>query len=789
MNCRFELTQMDETGVRLSCPALEMEARVGALTSGLFRVLIKPTGLSLPNSYTVARGAEDIPFEGVEREGREAWHWESTSGGCTVEDDRDQVILSTGKYRVRIQKEDFLLCWECLEGTEWLPLLRDRRTGAYNWKNRLGAGAFHYVDRLPGDMVFGLGEKAGDVVKNQGFYRMKSVDCMGYDAERSDPLYKHIPFYLVKGERGCCGVYYDTTAECTFDLGREMDNYHAPYRFFRSEESFLDYYVILGERMRDVVPEFSRLGGRTAFPPRWTLGYLASSMGYTDSENAQERLIELLERCRGEDVPVSGFLLSSGYTSINGKRYVFHWNEEKFPDVEGLAAHYAVAGVRLIANIKPCLLIDHPKYAQCREEGLLVRESDGSPAISPFWDESGSCLDFTNPDAYSWWTHQVGEQLLARGIAATWNDNNEFEIWDPNAVCHWGGEGRPTIEVRPVLTLLMLRASREAQREFAPNERPYLLTRSGCLGLQRYAQTWTGDNYTDWKTLRYNHKMGVGLSLSGIYNFGHDVGGFSGPRPGAELFVRWVQHGIFMPRFSIHSWNDDSTENEPWMYSEYAQTVRELIIFRYTLAPYLYHLLYRATTAYEPIVRPIFYNYDGAADWESDFYCLGDELLIANVFDPGVTVMNIPLPGKHGWYEWNGAYHVGGDTVHMAAELEDSVPIFVRAGSVVPYDPDVKGFSQQGGGRCSYRLYLPEEGTFEGEVFRDDGHSESYRQGEYELIHFEVSCLPDEVRVRVFNKTGAWFQRDIDVKVFDMRGRKIQIEAEGYIVRGERAGC
>ena len=114
----------------------------------------------------------------------------------------------------------------------------------------------------------------------------------------------------------------------------------------------------------------------------------------------------------------------------------------------------------------------------------------------------------------------------------------------------------------------MLKSSFAAQKEFAPNLRPYLISRSGCPGIQRYVQTWTGDNRTEWKTLKFNNYMAIGLSLSGVYNLGHDVGGFSGLAPDPELFVRWVQNGIFYPRFTIHSWNDDKTVNVPWMYPE-----------------------------------------------------------------------------------------------------------------------------------------------------------------------------------------------------------------------------
>ena len=153
-----------------------------------------------------------------------------------------------------------------------------------------------------------------------------------------------------------------------------------------------------------------------------------------------------------------------------------------------------------------------------------------------------------------------------------------------------GLKADPMSMARPLQTLLMGRCSFEALVQRRPDERPFVLSRAGSPGIQRYAQTWTGDNATSWETLRWNIPMGLGLSLSGLGNMGHDVGGFAGPKPDPELFVRWVQNGIFHPRFTIHSYNDDGTANEPWMHPEALPLVREALRFRYRLIPYLYSL-------------------------------------------------------------------------------------------------------------------------------------------------------------------------------------------------------
>ena len=320
-------------------------------------------------------------------------------------------------------------------------------------------------------------------------------------------------------------------------------------------------------------------------------------MSYTDAPDAQQQLQKFIALCREHAIPCDSFQLSSGYTSINGKRYVFNWNRDKIPDPRALAQTFRDAGIRLAANIKPCLLHDHPRYREAAAKNLFVQDSDsGAPETSMFWDAEGSHLDFTNPATGVWWRDNVKTQLLDIGICSTWNDNNEYEIWDGDARCHGFGTPIAIRHIRPLMPLLMMQNSWRAQREHNPHERPYLISRSGCPGLQRYVQTWSGDNRTSWHTLKWNIRMAIGMSLSGMYHIGHDIGGFAGPKPDAELFLRWIQSALLLPRFTIHSWNDDHSVNEPWMHPSITAAVRDAIRLRYRLIPHLYTLLWQAAT-------------------------------------------------------------------------------------------------------------------------------------------------------------------------------------------------
>ncbi|OUS37801.1 alpha-glucosidase [Rhodobacterales bacterium 56_14_T64] len=671
----------------------------------------------------------DVPWQGRERDDTAGF----TCPYFEFDQGEDVVVLTTQTLRLTV-RHPLQFEWAAWVDGAWTTFAQDRPTGALQLGVRDHSHA-HYLRRFDGDRVFGLGEKAGLLERSGRRFEMRNLDAMGYDAERTDPLYKHIPFTLTQTPAaGCYSLFYDNLATAWFDLGNEMDNYHLPYRSYRAGDGDLDYYMRWSPDLLGLVRKQAQMTGGTAFPPRWSLGYSGSTMGYTDAADAQVQLQGFVDQIAAHQIPCDSFQLSSGYSSIGSKRYVFTWNQSKVPDPAAMAQYFADAGMHLIANIKPCLLQDHPRYAEAAEVGLFIRDSEtGDPERSVFWDDEGSNLDFTNPATVAWWQDNVTKQLLGYGIECTWNDNNEYEVWDHHAQCYGFGQPIDIGLIRPLQPLLMTRASCEAQINFAPKKRPYLITRSGAPGIQRYAQTWTGDNRTSWESLRWNIRMGLGLSLSGFFNIGHDVGGFSGPRPDPELFLRWVQNGILHPRFTIHSWNDDGSVNEPWMYGEILDDLREAIRLRYRLLPYLYTLLWQAVTQDEPMLRPTFLDHpqDDASFADTDDFMLGRDILVASVVEAGAQSRVVYLPqNATGWWDfWSGIWHAGGQQIEVPVELA-SIPLFVRAGCVIPLEVGAERADVGAANGLELAVFpVPGSSSNESVMFEDDGESQNGTQG------------------------------------------------------------
>ncbi|MCU7709438.1 glycoside hydrolase family 31 protein [Priestia sp. JV24] len=733
-------------------------AKIMVLETDIIRVLFtNGEELQLDKTWSVAPGQTDVPLEGRKRLDTSgfslpSYEFSNNNGECTVE---------TSALKLNVDLNGFKISWFYREDFGWVNFANDRKTQAYNLDGSLGEGIVHYLKRDLNEQYFGLGEKTGSVDKHGKRYRMQAIDAMGYDAEYSDPLYKHIPFYITRHrETGFSfGVFYDNLSSSIFELGTELDNYHELYRYYQAKQGDLDYYIIGGPKVKDVTRKFSWLTGQTIFPPKWSLGYSGSTMSYTDAPDAQMQLNEFLKLCEKNDILCDSFQLSSGYTSIEDKRYVFNWNQSKIPSPKKMVNDFHDKGLRLCANIKPCLLKDHPLFNELKEKKMFITNSHNEePEMAQFWDEIGAYLDFTNKETYDWWKGQVKEKLLDYGIDSTWNDNNEFEIWSKEASCHGFGSNKEFELIRALHPLLMMKASYEAQLEHNPQLRPYLISRSGSVGMHRYVQTWTGDNRTSWKTLKFNIKMGIGLSLSGIYNFGHDVGGFSGPAPEPELFVRWIQNGIVHPRFTIHSWNDDTTVNEPWMYPEVLDSIRELIKFRTKIIPYIYSELRETSNSYHPIIRPTFYDFehDETTFEENDDFMLGESLLVASVVEKGKKEREVYLPNNPGgWYDFHlGTWYEGGKKVEIPAPLHYT-PLLAKAGAIIPINEaevtfstknmDERGFLLfpcRGKGKSSYSLY------------EDDGLTNEYLHT-FAYIHVDMETTEDEIQINI-NKEGSY---------------------------------
>ncbi len=635
--------------------------------SHILRVAILAPNVPLLPTYSVCPNGEP-PTEGRDKLSADGFE----PAAPQVDEDETTVRFALDGVRFSVEKKNFRICAETDAGV----LYRDRSGLAYNFAGELGRGSVHYSDRFEGQRIFGLGDKCGPVDKANMRFALAATDSMGYSAAYSDPLYKQIPFYLCSHSAGSYGLFYDTYSNGTVDFGVEHDNYFEPFQSVRFDEENMVFYLILGSPV-EIVQRFNALCGPIAPVPQWAFSYTGSTMEYTDAPDADAQLRGFLTQCERSGIRAGGFWMSSGYTQIGERRCVFHWNTEKIPSPEALAAHFRAHGVQLIANVKPAFLTEHPLYGMIAANGWFLHDADGSPAQFPFWGGMASYLDFTNPGAYAFWKECVKKQLVEKGYPHIWNDNNEYDVTDESILADGFGHPVKAVRIRPLFSYLMARASREACVE-AGVETPFNVSRCAIAGTQRVASTWTGDNYTSFPELRADHWQNMTMALSGFHFFGPDVGGFAGPKPSEELFLRWLQYGVFLPRFTLHSWKPGEPSTMPWLYPDRMETVKKLFALRESLVPYLYAQSERRRARNLPLIAPVFL-FDPSFDPQSDCFLCGDDLFVCPVFDEGATQVTVTLPEGAWKLRGTGETHDCGETLTVPCAIDDLPVWFQRA--------------------------------------------------------------------------------------------------------------
>ena len=577
-------------------------------------------------------------------------------------------------------------------------------------------GAFNFPLE-PADRFFGLGEKAGGVDRRGRRFLMHNRDALGYRAKFADPLYKSVPFLIKQNpETGVClGIAFTTPDVAAVDLGVESEYYYSvavrngPYR----------YVVFIGNTYTNVLERYTFLTGRPAFPPAFTFGFLGSSMDYSEPDDAQDRITAYLDTVERLDIPCEGLYLSSGYyRSDNGRRYTFEWNTNKFPDPVAFLSLIRDRGYHIACNIKPGILNSHPRFEVFAGKGVLLNNPDGSVYTEYYWGGDAGLWNFASEAGQAEWRTNLRERLLDPGFDGTWNDNNEYEIEDSSL---------PAYSQRTTMALMMNRASWEEMLTKNPDHRPWIITRAGSIGVQRYARTWSGDNASTWESLYYNTVMGSSFGLSGMPFFGHDIGGFFGPRPDTEQFVRWCQSAVFQPRFVIHSWNDDAEPTELWSYTEVASELRQLVLQHYEFMPYTYSCAWNAHCTGKPIQRHPYVEFpqDPAMRSDDAMHIYGDALLVSLPLEQGRTEAEYHLPRGTNWFDPDEAVLYKGGTVLSKVVPTGGGPYLVREGAVVVRAPGARSLATGVFEELNVDLYPgPDEVEFN--LFEDDGVSRTH---------------------------------------------------------------
>ncbi|MFJ9322979.1 glycoside hydrolase family 31 protein [Streptomyces globisporus] len=601
-----------------------------------------------------------------------------------------------------------------------------RRELPPRWWEPVGGGPVRWVQRseVPADArFFGLGGRAGGPRLRDGVYGLWNTDPGGRFGPGDDPLYLTMPVQMVVSDAGTHLAFHDNSwagrvvlREGEEGAGSGHDRPGACE--VRMEGGPLRCWVVVGTPAR-VLQGWTALTGAPALPPAWALGPQHARWGF----GGEEEVRRVVDGYRERGLPLS--VLHLDIDHYDGHR-VFTVDRERFPDLPALAKELRGDGVRLVSIVDPAVKAEPGDAVfdagrEVGERGAYVRDARGRVVVGEVWP--GACVypDFTDPVVRDWWG-SLYEERLAQGFSGIWHDMNEpvsFAAFGdpslPRSARHvLEGAGGDHREAHNVYALAMARAGYEGLLRLRPEERPFLFSRSGWAGMQRYGGTWSGDVTTGWPGLRASLSLVLGLGLCGVPYSGPDVGGFDG-FPSPELYLRWFQLGAYLPLFRTHS-AIDAGRREPWEFGpEVLEHARTALVERERLHPYFVSLSQVARLTGAPYVRPVWWGAPGdrALRECEDAFLLGDALLVAPVLEPGVRRRAVRLP-RGRWYDTvTGRAYEGPGQVLVDAPLS-GVPVLVRAGAVIP----VRGAD----GEPELEVWAPAPGrTGGGLVVRDAG--------------------------------------------------------------------
>ncbi len=763
-----EITDHDESRVRFAAGPTIVE--VAALAPDLFRIGMFPEG-----------NPPDYESPAINKTG-----WEPVK--ASMQDSGGVVEVSTPAATARILLDPFRISFTDAAGRVFASDDEDLGMGLVRMPEEnvvslpTGNPVRLYKKREEGERYFACGQRTGGLEKTgsrQDFWN--NDPPMGHNDDHNN-MYASTPFTLVINHGFAWGLFFDNTHRVGFDLAKE----DAGRALFEAQGGDLVYYVFCGPEPGDVVGRYTELTGRIPMPPKWSLGHQQCRYSYMSEEEVRD----VAGAFREKDIPCDVIHFDIDY--MDGYR-VFTWDTENFPDPEKLISDLKELGFHSVTIVDPGVKVDenYEVYTGGRDRDLYCKTDGGNEYRNAVWPGICAFPDFTNPATREWWGDNH-RGLLDAGVAGIWCDMNEPALFIPKnstmpeTVVHPGGPGgraRYHAEVHNTYGSLMARATREALLRQRPNERPFVITRSGYSGMQRHALQWTGDNSSWWDHIWMSMPQLMNMGLSGVPWTGVDVGGHFGDANG-ELLARFIEFGVFQPFCRNHS-ADGTARQEPWAFGEPCESVyRKMVKLRMRLLPYLYTLFEESHRTGAPIMRPLLFEYpkDTTTYTVNDEFLLGDALLVAPITRRGVEHRHVYLPEGYWFNYWTGEQFDGPAHTLAHAPLGEP-PVYLKANKAIPFGPEMNYAGEKPTDPLTFLLH-PAVGAGESTLYEDAGNGFDYRNGGYARRTVSCEASEEKIIMRTGNREGSW-RPDREEMLIELRG----LRAPGEVmVEGESVG-
>ena len=630
----------------------------------------------------------------------------------TMQSTDDAVTLATSLLKISVTRKDGAISYAEIHGESLVQESSRSLTPAkvngedtYRAESMVSIYGSH-------EGIYGLGQHQAGVWN----YRGESVDISQENSNISVPLMLSSKGY---------GIFWNNTSRSRFN------NRFANILYISSEVAdVVDYYFLYGPDFDKVIAGYRDLTGQAPMFGKWAYGFWQCKNRY----KSQDEILGVARKYRDLHIPVDNIVQDWFWWNRKGE-FVFNKN---YPDPKAMVDQLHSENFHLMISIWPFFEPGSTNYDYMQNKVWFVDKF--KYAKPPYHTNAMAVYDATSPEARKFYWDEVNKGLFSIGLDAWWMDTTEPETEGQEDNILLGhklaaGSGNRYVNVFP---LLDTQAVYQGQRSVSDKKRVFILSRSAFAGSQRNAVTaWSGDINSDWLSFRRQVPAGLNFALSGIPYWTTDIGGFvfGNTRDPAfrELFVRWFQYGTFNPILRVHGTRNPD-ENELWSYGPDAQTI--LVNFdrlRYRMLPYIYSLAWKTTSeAYTPM-RPLVMDFraDQRAQNTGDQFMFGPAFLVNPVTDPAATARQVYLPEAK-WYDfWTGSTVAGGHTINAIAPFE-RIPLYVRAGSILPLGPDEEWATEKPADPIELRVYRGANGDFT--LYEDENDNYNYEKGTYATI-------------------------------------------------------
>ena len=666
---------------------------------------------------------------------------------------KNRITITTSKVVCKIEKENLAVqIWD----RQGNVILEDEK--GFHWRHDYRGGNIVMMSKkaVVEEQYFGLGDKTCSLNLRGRRLQNWCSDCFGYGSD-TDPLYRSIPFYLGLRENRGYGVFFDNSFRTHFDFAAERNEVTS----FWAQGGEMNYYFFYGPSLMEVVQQYTLLTGVPELPPLWAMGYHQCRWSYFP----EGRLRQIAKEFRDRSIPCDALYLDIDY--MDGYR-CFTWNEEYFPTPQKMIKELQDTGFKTVVIIDPGIKVDleNNTCLEGIEKGYFLKRQDGPFVKGRVWP--GECFfpDFTSPEVREWWSNLYRDLIQKDGVNGVWNDMNEPATFDLEGrtlyddVRHdYDGHSCSHRKAHNVYGMQMSRASYEGVKRYCYPKRPFLITRATYSGGQRYASAWTGDNISSWEHLRLANIQSQRMAISGFSFIGSDVGGFNDLAEG-ELLVRWLQLGAFHPLFRNHTMGNNVdgaadidtdavgkkaleffTDQEPWAFGEtYEGPAKKAIEFRYRILPLVYTAFWQYVNEGLPVLRPLAFMDQDNPDtfYRMEEFSMGDHVLACPISEPGVDGRYMYLP-KGNWYNYHSdELSEGRQEIFAEADL-DQIPMFIRAGAVLPMYPVRQYVGEKPIDLLFLHIYHTQEDPVSSWQYEDEGDGYDYTEGKYLVKQFTVS--------------------------------------------------